>query len=492
MSAKCQVMSERQRPLLLVCMLLLVGGVASAAPTVSALDNGLKVCVAEDYSSDVVAVQVIIHATADCEPDDKAGLRTVLQHALRAACDKQIEADEKLSFLLDMDDSGAGLSLNTDWEYVALGYTGTTETLEGALAFLAQAMFRPELTEELFTSARDLVQQAAGGPAGAPAESTMSLFRLALLHRAPRAFPLGTPTTIGNLSLADISAFRQRFYVPSLTTVAVLGPVEAGRAQQMVKAQFGGLPAGDPTLPPPPEANPESDVRVGGNTGLSSPDARRMDIASLVVGVPAPGLGDPDEAVTYVMHAILGADGAADGRIEGDEKLWEALGLPFGRDESGRGQFIESLPPPTSLRSYLAIHAYIAPRQAETARQALLKSFESLAQAAPTGDEVRRAREYVAGSLGVLYDTPANRALLMGRAATLGRGDLTGTTFTQQVMRVTPDDVRRVAKAYFGTHGVGIEFPEDAPDDTGEAAQMGASEDWMNSEGRPGGDWLGE
>ncbi|MBM3476988.1 MAG: insulinase family protein [Armatimonadetes bacterium] len=442
---------------------LLLRGSAGAAPVIATLDNGLKVCIAEENSSDIVAVQIVIHATADCEPDDKAGLRTVLQHALRAAADKKIEGNEDLGFLLDMEDSRGGLSITSDLDYVAMGYSGTSDTLRPALAFMAEAVFAPEITEETFAAARDVVKRAAAGPASAPAASTISLFCMALFNRASRAYPLGTPKTLDNLSVADLNAFRRRYYVPSLAAVAIVGPVQSAQAQQLVTESFGRLPAGDPALPALPEASPEDDVRVGGSPELVAPGGGGGDIASLVIGVPAPGLGDPDEAVTYVVHALLGGGDAPGGRINKDRKLWEALGLRIPEGTERTHCFVESLPPPTSARSHLAIHAYIAPRQAEASKNALLGEFRSLADKEPGAEELQRAKQYVAGTYGALFDEPMNRALVMGRAVALGFADTVGASFSRRAMAVTPKDVQRVAKAYFGRYGGGIEFAEEPP-----------------------------
>jgi len=178
--------------------------------------------------------------------------------------------------------------------------------------------------------------------------------------------------------------------------------------------------------------------------------------------VPAPGLGDPDEVVTYVIHGLLGGNGVMRGRIDGDSKLWDALGLPFPDKAAKRNRFIESLAPPTSARSHLAIHAYVAPRQAEAMREALLDEFEGLAKTEPTSEELARAKEFVVGSYAVLFASPSNRALLLGRAVALGLPVALEPTWTQKVMGVTAKDVRRVARAYFPRYGVGIEFPEAA------------------------------
>ncbi|MGQ9732604.1 MAG: M16 family metallopeptidase [Candidatus Zipacnadales bacterium] len=433
---------------------------ALAAPVITSLDNGLKVCVVEDTSSDIVAVQVVLHVPADCEPNEKAGLRTLVQHTIRATWDKRIESADDLVFLRDMHDIRGGLYINTDWEYTALGYSGVSETLAQALAFLGPSIFAPELTEEAYTAASDIVRSTAQGPQNTPAESTIALFRLSLTGQTTRAYPVGTPETIEHITFSDVKAFHRRFYIPNLTTICVVGPTPVEQVQRLVAQHFGSFVAGDMQLPEPPPIATEPQVRVKTNPRLSL-GPNNMQVASLVVGVPAPGLGDPDEAVAYIIHGLLGANGLGGGRLERDEELWGELGLPFSAELARKNQLIESLPPPTSRRAHIAIHAYVAPRQAEHVRQELVGQFEEFARNEPTPEELERAKEYVIGSFATLFDTPMNRALLLGRAVALGVEDQQlASKWCDRIARITPQDVARVARQYFPIHGVGIELPE--------------------------------
>jgi len=458
----CAVSRGRRRTAgaLSVLVALLVSAAALAAPTVTTLDNGLQVCLAEDNSTDLVAVALLVEATADCEPDAKVGLRAVLQQAIRGGLNERAQAGPDLAFLLDAQDGGGELSADCDWEYVTFGYLGAADSLPAALPALAAAMFQPELTEAQFTAARDAVLAAVSGPASAPAESTIALFRLALLGRPSRAYPLGTPETVGGLSLADLNAFHRRFYAPARATLAVVGPIDLPQTRQLAARCFGSLPAGDRTLPDPPDMASAPQVRVAENAELTPGDHRHADIASLVVGVPAPGLGDPDQAVSYVAHALLGGETATEGRVGQDDRLWETLGLPFSKADAQSRKFVESLAPPLSRRSHLAIHAYAAPRQSEAVKEALRDQLQRLATDPPGDKELQAAKQYVEGHLSALYDRPANRALLMARACLLGQADLTGDALTRQVLGVTPQDVQRVAKAWFAQPSVALELPQ--------------------------------
>jgi zinc protease len=424
----------------------------AAEPVQWTLENGLKACVVEDYGAEAAAVAITIRATADCEPASKAGLRSVLQHAIRFGWDKRIETDEDLAFLLDMNDVGGGLSISTDWEYIGFSYVGMPDTVAQALAFMAAGTYEPELNEETHKAGADLVRGAILGTQTGPADSTISLFLEAMLGNASRAYPLGTLETIDEISVADLIAFHRRYYV--------IAPLPAAEMRAMVEREFGALPAGKATLPPPPDLMPLPDSRVATNPELLLGGPDQLGVASIVVGVPAPGCWDEDLPVSYVIHGLLGGNGSAKGRIDEDDELWAALGLPFPLEESRRNQFIQSIPPPLSARSHLAIHAYASPRRVEDVRRAIVSEFERLADEAPTDDELQRAKDYVRNAYAVLFDMHAARALMASRGVALGLPDPLPPVFGEQLARVTARDVKRVARRYFSKHAVGVEFPE--------------------------------
>jgi len=436
------------------------GPAGAAEPIEWTLPNGLKAAVVEDYGADAAAVGIAVRASADCEPAAKAGLRAVLQHAIRASWEKKLEDDDSPRLLLDMEDLGGGLSISTDWEYVGFGYMGAPDRLEDTIAFMAKATFQPEISEEAHQAATELIRGAILGTQVGPADSTIALFRQALVGRPERAYPLGTLETIDRISVADLIAFHHRYYVAGLTGVCIIAPLPGAEMQAMVERAFGELPTGRATVPAPPEPAARSDARVATNPELLLGGPDGLGIASIVVGVPAPGCWDPDLAVAYVIHGLLGGNGALKGRIDGDDGLWAALGLPFPIEEARRNQFVQSIPPPLSANGCLAIHAYASPRRIEDARRAMLAEFEAFADEAPAEDELRRAKEYVRNAYAVLFDMHATRASMLSRAVALGLPDALAPDFARQVDKVTPRDVKRVARRYFTRHAVGVELPD--------------------------------
>ncbi len=432
---------------------------SAAQPVITTLENGLQVCALQDYSSDVAVVQIIIRAAADCEPASKAGIRTVLQHALKATWDAQADEDAELGFLLDMTDLRAGLTIDTDWEYVSVGYSGTPATIPDALAFLANGVFSPDISQETYDRTINLVKQAAGGPQASPGESTYALFREALQKSVPRAYALGTPKTLENISLADLNAFQKRFYLPNLATVCVLAPMRAETITQLVTERFGDLIEGDTDTPPRPKLLAVSDSKAALNDALAVGTMPQLEIASMVVGVPAPAYDDPDLPVMYVIHAILGGNGQRIGRIDEDEALWGMLGLPFPLEKAKESQFIESLAPPLASPGYLAIHTYVAPRQVDALRLGLVAQFEGIGEHPPGAQELNDAKEYVRNSYSRLFDDPSTRTLIVARGVALGIDAPTAPEFFDRVAHVSAADVKRVAKTYFTHHAVGVEFP---------------------------------
>ncbi len=439
-------------------LLLPASAVRAQAPLFFTLANGLKACVLEDHSTDLTSVHVVLHVTADCEPDDKAGLRALVQNTMRFGWELGMKSGPNLSFLADMDDANGGLSASADWEYVDFSYAGTAETLPQGLAFLAKNVFAPELTQTAFDGATKVLTSALQERSG-PGESTHALFRLALTGSAPRAYPLGTSETLAHISLADLTAFHHRFYLPNLAAVCVAGPTPAAEAKDLIEKSFGPLTPGKAELPEPP-VREDSDSRVAANPGLAIPGDTDIEVASLVVGVPAPAYDDADFPVASVIQAVLGPDRNAPGRIDHDEALWTGLGLGFTAADAHKRAFIEGLPPQISARNYLALQAYVAPVRAEPVREDLLRYFEAFATNPPSAAELARAKECVRTRNALAYEGLQNRCLMMARAVVVGLPGPLVTEFDSRVENVTAQDVQRVARRFFARHAVGVEYPE--------------------------------
>lgn len=442
------------------CLLaaLLLSAAAFAQPVVSTLDNGLQVCAVEDYAADVVAIEIVLRVSADCEPDSKAGLRTVLQHTLQAAMNERIAEEDDLAFVRHMEDLRGGVTMNTEWEYTGFGYAGVGETASDALKLLAEGIFLAEISEDAYNRSLELVSTVAGGPQSTPGESTYALFRKALLGTTARAYVLGKPETLATVSVSDLKAFHRRFYIPNLTTVCVLGPMPAQEMQALVAEHFGGLEAGNGRVPEPPEMQAESGTLAQLNAGLEVPNMPRLEIASMVVGVPAPGLDSPDLPAAYVIHALLGADGQVKGRLDNDDELWEMLGFDAGHAQAS--QFIESLAPPFAYRSHLAVHVYAHPRQVEAVRKALLGHFVRLAKEPLSARELGEAKEYVRNAYAQLFESPSTRAQVMARGVALGATAPAAPDFGERVAKVNAKDIQRVADTYFSKYAVGVEMPD--------------------------------
>jgi len=444
------------------CLLaaLLLSAAAVAQPVVSTLDNGLQVCAVEDYAADVVAIEIVLRVSADCEPDTKAGLRTVLQHTLQAGMNERIAEEDDLAFVRHMEDLRGGVTMNTEWEYTGFGYAGVGETASDALKLLAEGVFSAEISEDAYDRSLELVSSVAGGPQSTPGESTYALFRKALLGTTARAYVLGKPETLASVSLSDLKAFHRRFYIPNLTTVCVLGPMPAEEVKNLVAEHFAGLEAGDGRVPEPPAMPTESDTFAQLNAGLAVPNMPRLEIASLVVGVPAPGLDSPDLPAAYVIHALLGADGHVKGRLDDDDELWGMLDLPFEEGHAQANQFIESLTPPFAYRSHLAIHVYADPRQVEAVRKALLAHFVRLAKEPLSARELGEAKEYVRNAYAQLFESPSTRAQVMARGIALGATAPAAPDFGERVAKLKAQDIQRVADTYFSKYAVGVEMPD--------------------------------
>ena len=437
------------RKLILAGLITLVGIMpAFAAPVTRAvLENGLTVLAVQSDVAPMAGVAVVIRASVGDEPGELAGARALLQQMV--VIDHQHRINERMSPISAIvERQMSGLSVNTDWDFVEMGFAAVPEELSEGLDVLAEAAFDFELTESTFERAAQLVARAHDLSHQSPVQSTFDLFRSAFYGKNPMGRGLyGDPGQFDGMDLARLQSFRDAYYVPANAYLCVVSPLPAGEAIALVRRGFGDFPAA--TVPMPgdlPEPPVDSRVEVG-----ESPDLAQ---ASMVIGVPLPGYGDPQFHAGEMIGALLEGRG---GRLRRDLGLLQGLGLSIPTRLLEQHYPLQAISPPIAHRPYLAVHALSSPRQVERVRTGLLRHLMALREGAVTEAELERAKRRVINSHRHATRTPAEAALYLARRAMFGLGD--ADEAVAAIEELTPEDLSAVARDYFDRHAIGVQMP---------------------------------
>ena len=291
-------------------------------------------------------------------------------------------------------------------------------------------MKRPVLRE--FYKERDVVMEERrmryeDHPRGKIWEEFLAHAFIAHPYRLPT---IGWMSDVRNLTRPDAVKFYESHYVPGNAVLAVVGDVDAGEVGDKLERYFAGIPSGE--IPKPSagvEPKPSGERRV-----LIDFDAE----PTLLLGYHKPNQPHPDDTVFSVIEQILSRGRTSRfNRNIVDKKLavsaWASNGVP--------GERYPNL-----------IVFGGSPRNPHGNRElegAIISELEKLAQEPVSPREIEKvANGLESDFIRLLASNEGLASQLSYAEAVLGNWR-EPFEFLERARKVTPEDVRRVAREYF-------------------------------------------
>jgi zinc protease len=253
----------------------------------------------------------------------------------------------------------------------------------------------------------------------------------------PYRWPIvGRMVDIQAATLARVAAFHRRYYAAARAVIVVAGRFDPPAALASIVAAYGALPGNSPSDPPPasaisPERAPEREVRAT--------ITRAVPAERLMVGYPAPSLGDPDRATYELMDELL--TGGPSSRLSRALMVDRALASSLDTDVA-----------PTRDPGLWTIVVQMQKGEHATAALDLIRrAITRLIDEPPPAPEIAAARNRLETAFW------SGLASSQARAELLAHFDVATGDFRHLIerggayARVSASDVSRVARAYLGT-----------------------------------------
>jgi predicted Zn-dependent peptidase len=278
------------------------------------LDNGLRVVVSPTAGLGVVAVNLWYDVGSRHEDPDRHGFAHLFEHLMFQGS-RHVAAGEHFALL-----QGHGGSLNATTSFDRTNYFEAVPraALDLALWLEADRMAYLDdvLTQENFTNQVEVVAQERSQRMDNVPYGTVFEKALPLVFDPDHPYghlPIGDMAHLAAATLADVSAFHARFYMPNNAVLSIVGDVTADDAFRRADRFLGHIAPGDapkrdlpPALPPLAEERrldvdedvPSPGVWFVGRLPADRPDARDLGAAALASSI----LGDGE---TSRLHRRL-------------------------------------------------------------------------------------------------------------------------------------------------------------------------------------------
>ncbi|MBA4071979.1 MAG: insulinase family protein [Gemmatimonas sp.] len=424
------------------------------------LDNGLKVLLFPDASKQTTTVNITYLVGSRHEGYGETGMAHLLEHLVFKGTPKHPNIPQELT------EHGARPN-GTTW-YDRTNYfetvPATDSNLVWALDLEADRMVNSYIAkkdlESEFSVVRNEFEMGENNPLSILFERTASTAYL--WHNYGKS-TIGARADIENVPIERLKAFYQRYYQPDNAILVVAGKFDVTRTLGLIAEKFGAIPKPMRSLDrgnmiyPTYTAEPVQD-------GERTVTLRRVgDIQAVVAAYHIPAGTHKDYAAVDVLTQILGDQPSG--------RLYKALvEKKLAADVAATSLQLKE---PGLFGAYANVRVT---QSLDSASRALLATLDGVTTEPPTKEEVERAKTTLLKQIDLALNNSERVGLELSEWASMGDWRMM-FIHRDRIKGVTPEDVQRVAKAYFKPDNRTIgKFIPTAKPDRAEVAWVGDAE----------------
>jgi zinc protease len=409
-----------------------------------AFPNGLHVLLFPDNSKPKTTVNVVYLVGSRNEGYGETGMAHLLEHMVFKSSKSGREIFKELT-----DRTGGNFNGTTGYDQTMYfeTFNSSDENLRWALGLEADrmvnmTMLKKDLDTEM-TVVRNEMESGENSPLNVLYERVLAAAYN--FHNYGKTV-IGNRTDVERVPIANLAAFYQKHYQPDNAELIVAGQFDESKALSLIAETIGAIPKPQRVLTQPYTAEPTQE-------GERSVILRRVgNIQGIVAVYHIPAALHPDLAALEVMAQVLGAPqtGRLYKALVDNKKAVSTSMTAGGMHDPGFAFAFAQLKPDQSI---------------DEAQQILVKTVEGLSSEPPSQEEVDRAKTRILKNIELAMTNSESIGMMLG--GYVGDGDWRSFFLTRdEVNKVTPADVERVAKAYLKSSNrtLGEFIPTSAPD----------------------------
>jgi zinc protease len=415
---------------LLLVVLFPVSFAAGANPLVSekTLRNGLKVILLENHKAPVITFQVWHRVGSRNEELGKTGISHLMEHMMFKGTHKV--GPEQFSRMIQ--EAGGNDNAFTSKDYTAYFETLSADRIAISMELEADRMANLALREEDFRTEKMVVMEERrlrtdDQPLAVLFEETNAVAYLSHPYQWP---VVGWMQDIAQLTVDDIRHYYKTYYVPNNAFLVVVGDFQTDALLPQIEKYFGSIPRGLK----PPAVRSKVAPQIGERRIFVERPAR---LPAFVFLYHVPNLSSPDSFALEVLATILSAGKSS--------RLYRALisENPLALDVDANYSLISRDP------GVFSFYAQLLPgKTVSQAQSAIEQELEKVKKELVNEQELQKAKNQLESSFIFGQDSLFYQAMILARYEICG-GWRQMDQYLPGIRKVTPQDVRKVARKYF-------------------------------------------
>lgn len=390
------------------------------------LTNGIPVILLEKHAVPVVQIDLVVKAGASMDPAGKSGLASLTATMLMEGAGPR----DALQLADAIDYLGASIGTGAGQHTTGISLHTPVSKLDSALALLADIARRPAFQgADLERKKKERLTTLAQWRDDPRTLASVMFSRTLYGTGHPYGVPtMGNEKSIQSVTPDDLRKFTAGYFVPSNTSIIVVGDVNAATLLPRLEKAFGGWKgkaASVPSLPAIGQIKNKSLILV------DKPGAAQSVIMIGRIGVPR--LTD-DFFPILVMNTILG--GSFSSRL--NQNLREKHGYTY-----GAGSRFDFRPLPGPFVASASVQTAVT----DKALTEFMNELRGILEDIPD-QELTRAKNYLALGYPGDFQSVGQIAGQLQELVIYGLPDDTMNKYIGRILAVTKEDVQRVARKY--------------------------------------------
>jgi zinc protease len=398
--------------------------------TTHTLSNGLQVILLENHEVPVVDLQIWYHVGGKDERPGHTGFAHLFEHLMFKGS-AHVGPDEHSRIIESV---GGFDNAETGDDSTNFFETFPSQYLERVLWLEADRMGSLNVDDANFKSERKVVEEERrvrvdNQPYGSIEEDLRAAaFTVHGYHHTP----IGSIADLDKATLEDVRAFFNTYYKPNNATMVIVGDFNSEQALAWTKKYFEGIPASAGPIPRPNATEPvQTAERDVAKSYTNTP------LPAVVIGYKIPARYAPDSyALDLASNILTGGESSL---------LYQSLVYKdqIAVQTAGYGDFSED---PNLFWAFAILNPGHTPEDGE---KALVSILDGLKTQPVTANELQKAKNQEISGFILGRDTDEEKAVALAGAALIGKNPDLVNTELERYLKVTPEDIERVAKEYF-------------------------------------------
>ena len=371
-----------------------------------------------------VSLGVWVKCGSRFEEADKNGIAHFIEHLLF----KGTKTRSAAKIAEAVDSVGGILNAFTEKEYVGFYAKVLDEHLPFAFDLMSDIVLHPAFPLSEMQRERNVIFEEINMVEDSPQELILDIYLENFWKGHPLGRPVsGTKKSIARIERSDVQKFFKNHYNAGNTVIAVAGNIRHQEVYKLVQKYFSDLESGITENPGSPPAI---------HSGRTIRHKAHLEQTHICLGTVSPPVTSEERHCSHLLNCILG--GGMSSRLF--QKIREKRGLVYS---------IYSMLNLYSDTGSLMVYAGTSPEKTQEVIDLTLKELKNLRERPVSSQELKRAKEYIKGSVMLSLESSSSRMTYLAQQQIYHGRISKPEKILRAVERVTQHEVRDLANRIF-------------------------------------------